>query len=147
MERAPDPSPAGRTKALLIGGVGLAFAGAAVTAWLLLAGDGSAVPAPRDTVAAQATAVDPLVAPVGPPGPVHVTVSRRNGAVAFAWTYVAALTTDQYRVRIGNGATVAAKDPKLSVPAPKSGTVCIAVQVIRADGSDPTREWPSPTCG
>jgi serine/threonine protein kinase len=138
-----DPALRGPAKlALILAGAGLLLA-AAVVAFTLL-GQGSP-PSPRPS-AAQSDA-PPVEQEAPPPGPVTVTVARLGGKVVFTWSYDQALTTDTYRLRFGGGNDSTATEPKVEVAAPETGNVCLSVIVVRADGSNPTRTFPAPTCG
>lgn len=144
IEQGDDPQPRGRVKGVLIGlGVVLLLV-CGGGAYALLARDGSAA----ETPAARATVSDapPVDEEAPPPGPVTITVTRAGGQVDFTWTYSDALTTDTYRLRVGDGGETTSVQPELRV-GEQEAEVCLSVIVVRADGSNPTREFPQPTCG
>jgi len=81
---------------------------------------------------------------VMPPGVPAVTATRTDaGHVKFTWSYSAAFDSDTYLWRTGTVNGTAA-DPVLEVAA--SGSVCLQVKVIRADGSDGSPEWSPKVC-
>lgn len=104
-------------------------------------------PAPASPVATTEPDALPVPDEAPPPGPVTVAVTRSRGKVTFVWTYERALTTDTYRLRIDGRDNSITSDTTFEVPAPETGTVCLSVIVVRADGSNPTRTFPKPTCG
>ena len=144
IEPGPDPVATGMARGTLIAiGVGLLVV-VAVLGWLLLeSGGGAEDPRPLATVSAAPEADEAAL----PPGPVMVKVKRSGSSVNFTWNYDNVITTDSYRLKFGEGGETASTKRAVSVPAPPKGEVCLSVIVMRADGTNTTKDFPAATCG
>ena len=141
---AEDPSPAGApAKARSTRAIGIA-AGAV----LVVAAIGVAIALPRHSggqpPAQPAKSAGDTPNALGPgvtaPGPPTIVFGRTSaGTLRFRWTYANPASGDVFRWRrVSGGSGPAAgttTTPALLVAAPRGQTVCITVEVVRADGS------------
>jgi Protein kinase domain len=151
----PDPGPGGplgrghpgRVLAIVVSVV--LVCAAAGAAMVLPRHSASPVPAPT------AESGGPGESAIGPgataPGQPHVTVARVGaGELRFRWTYSNHLKGDIFRwhrVRGGTGAAAGTTTrPELVTAVPGGQTVCLTVQVVRADGSEASAAS-APSCG
>ncbi len=141
-----DPAPSTRSRRLMtVIGVVLLVVAAAVGYWLTGARGASAPSAPSPVASSPAepgSGMDDVI----PPGPVTVTGKRSGSSVAFSWDYSAALSSDTYRWGVVGGKTGVTSTPAVSIAAPAGTRVCLRVIVVRADGSNASRNWSPEGC-
>lgn len=86
---------------------------------------------------------------VSAPGKPSITAARASSSdVRFSWTYANHATGDVFRwQRVGTPTSVTGRttQPELTVAAGRGQTVCIEVEVVRADGSQASG-FSSPVC-
>lgn len=136
-EHAPEPVPSPAHRARWRG-TGVAAAGVLivavlglVTAWL----HGSTPDAPPDGIQVERTAPPAVVVPAvaGLAG-----ARTADGAVRFTWTNPAPQPGDRYRWGVvtatGDEPLTTADEPAATVPADRTGQVCIQVLLVRSDG-------------
>jgi hypothetical protein len=138
----PVPSPGSRRLLVSVGAACL-VAAALVGYWLVAHGRGTAPPRAAAAVPADP---DPVQTDALPPGPVTVTGVRSASSVRFSWDYSARRSTDTYRWEVVGGKNGVVATPTLTIPAPVGTRVCVRVIVVRADGSNATREWSPEGC-
>jgi len=146
------PRSRGRLLALAAGATAVVVA---IVAYLAI-GRGNGEPGSAPTSPGQATASGGAQNPLGPgvdaPGPPHVTAKRASATkIRFRWTYANPALGDTFRWKrvVGSAGSRggATAKPQLLVMASPGKTVCIEVQVVRANGqasneSDPGC-WPN----
>ncbi|WP_342371729.1 protein kinase [Propioniciclava soli] len=87
----------------------------------------------------------PDLGQVARPGMPVVSGQRADQSVHFAWTYDNPLDSDTFLVQVrGEDAPRDVEVPEITLDAPTE--TCIAVKVLRVDGSHFTRDWPEETC-
>lgn len=141
---ADDPTPSMRSRRLLtIIGVALLVVAATVAYWLTR----GTTAATRPTSAIEASSSpDAGADDVIPPGPVTVTGKRSGSSVMFSWDYSAALSSDTFRWEVVGGKSGIVSTPAMTIPAPAGTNVCLRVIVVRADGSNASRNWSPEGC-
>jgi hypothetical protein len=84
-----------------------------------------------------------------PPGRPHVTATRIDATtVRFSWTYSAQLDSDTFLWRdAAAGAPHVVSHPTVDIKSSAGRRICIAVKVVRADGSYGTVAWSDEGCG
>jgi serine/threonine protein kinase len=132
-------------KRLLIG-AGLVLVVLAIGIGVVLASTGGSPPKHSAQQAIQTQ--DPLNAGEElAPGPVSITTSRPSSqTVKFTWTYANPMSSDSFRWRTTDSAhkgTVTV--PTVTVADSVGTSICLQVQVFRADGTNPT-DWSSQKC-
>ncbi|WP_439657431.1 serine/threonine-protein kinase [Lentzea sp. HUAS TT2] len=134
------PSVRGRSRWPLYVGVAGAVAVVGVTSALLLRGNSSQ----QMTAGAQPE----NTAERGPTGNAAVTATRVNPqTLRFSWTYPSPQPGDTFAWRTNDELkTGTVTVPSVELPA--SGTLCVEVRVVRADGSNASaRDWSPEGCG
>lgn len=99
-------------------------------------------PATGKTAASTPTPHDVFVTATPGTPAVQVSLAPDGRSAVFRWGgYANALTSDTFRWRRSGSGTAregVATSPSLRVKVPRSGVVCLSVQVIRNDGSSPS---------
>jgi len=136
---APDAPAAARSRRGLWIGLGAAAAavavvgGIAAVATLVGAGAGEPEASPSASVRPQ----DPIAGVV--PAVTDLQGTVQGGTVVFTWTNPDPEKGDGYLwypyTLAGNGQAARVDDPTVSLPVDPGGTTCIAVSLLRADGS------------
>jgi hypothetical protein len=80
------------------------------------------------------------------PPPTTVTGKRSGSSVKFSWDYSAALSSDTYRWEVVGGRSGIVSTPAVTIPAPAGTRVCLRVIVVRADGSNASKNWSPEGC-
>jgi serine/threonine protein kinase len=139
-----DPAPPARSRRLWTM-IGVALLIVAVVGGYWLTGGRSAAPPPTSVTASSANpdvGLDDTI----PPGPVTVTGKRSGSSVKFSWDYSAALSSDTYRWEVVGGRSGIVSTPAVTIPAPAGTRVCLRVIVVRADGSNASKNWSPEGC-
>lgn len=150
-EREPDQPRSRRAVGIAAGGVVVAAAiGGAVVFSLHGAPEASLGPAAATSPASAGSAQDALGPGAAAPGMPAVTVARASaGELRFRWSYANHVPGDVFRWRRVSGGTGpaagTATTPSLLIAAPSGRSVCVTVQVVRADGSEAS-EVSAPAC-
>jgi len=147
--------PGTRRRVMVLAGAAVGIGMAAVIGVSTLsrsaagAGSGATATATGALVPAQDPQDPGVLGEHEPPGAPTVTAHRANSdAVAFAWTYSAALSSDTFIWRTTDGKrTGTTKSAALTLANPSGEQLCIEVRVVRADGSDASVDWSAPGCG
>jgi len=137
----------GRGRYLVLAGVGVLVALAAIVGVALSLKPG---PAASPGPSAQDTQPPQNVGGLGdnlPPGPPVVTARANPGAVRFSWTYSAQLANDTFRWQTTDGRQRGVAGSATLKLADRPGQrLCVAVKVVRADGSNAALSWSVPGC-
>jgi hypothetical protein len=146
--RRSDSRPRRRTRLpLLIGGGSLLVAAAVVVALVLTRGGGTPPPPDDDgdRLTTMQTANDPLGGAV--PAPEHLIARGTGSGVRFSWSNPERRAGDSFQwYRTDTGASPRHHvTGKTSVTVPGSGSICIAVILVRGDGTSSPE--PAETCG
>ncbi len=82
-----------------------------------------------------------------PPGAVSIKASRSaDGAnVAFSWDYSNLMDSDSYKIKLSDGQELWVDDPEYTYEAAPANS-CLAVIVVRSDGSNASTEFSEEKC-